>query len=611
MAACAERSDDDEEYAIDGTEHSRDGYGNLVTVKEQREMLEEIEMLDRSMKAIVAERKAKMRAANEAAFSIPHHRYKTADEYTPELSDADRTRLLSRGDLQARAALDPRGLSRLERYKVLGWPAPHVVDRRIRAATRASGCELSTPAELFAKARREGVSLLTPFEVQLIAHGFSVKGTNFEDGDGDGDKPLLVNNPEDPANAIAYVAALKEEGADIWLVGAAAMQTFDAKSRDSIAKNGHLSSPTVQRPGQLQGGSEDRVQRPSAEVSSATSTGLGASTSAESLREPEPVSFSRSAAASIILPHSLPRPEPESDTPESGSSAEPESPKTFLLDKLGSSKISRSKLRDAVEGKTVASPIPDRAEAGRVIQSISDAFMRNMVAYTTEQMDRESFEASFYSIITSLCGFADRFTYSLPPDPNDVPEETLDRLLPPPPRLQLSPNPFGLHMSHDGRSIVRANRFSNELPVSGMQTPPWSAWSTTVPHRLVQPCQVNVSLEAYVAAVREWTEREEQAWNQHRAAQEAAQQKGQQQPEALPFFSTPPFWPMTGLRIRPFNLFYESVLDNEDAKSWPGGKVLYAKTRWEALAEDEKAVYRNQCEDRRRQAWVDSLTIST
>ncbi|CAK7273463.1 hypothetical protein SEPCBS57363_005664 [Sporothrix epigloea] len=560
----AKYDDDGKGYAIDGERHLLGDYGDLAAI-ERRESLEK-DFLENYKKTMIAEREAAIRSAESVAHPIPPK----VHMMVRSLSSADRARLLSRGNVQVKVLVDPSRLTQSQRYDYLRWPRPDIVERRIRAATRPTGSELSTPAELFAKALRKGTSSLTPVEFQLLAHNFSLYGSEFQEQETEADADetwrfSIFESTAMPGNREAHNAVMKEEGIDLHLVASVLGPTLASHRFIDFASLRH-SIPLSWLP---------LEQTPTKPQSQSQPVG-----------QPHPTEL------------------------EVAGSLESSSSQTEC--EVDDSKNGPANSHGAVIEDAEAEVLPGPAEASGVLCSISNALMKSMRAHTSkwEKRDKKSFEVTFHSIITSLCGFADRFTWSLPPNPYNVPEETLNQLIPPPPRLQLSPNPFGLHMSHDGRSIVRANRFSNELPVSGMQTPPWSAWSTTIPHRLVQPCQVNVSVEAYVVAIQEWTEKEEQAWNQHRAAQEAAQQKGQQQPEAPPFFSTPPFWPMTGLRIRPFNLFYESVSDSEAAKSWPGGKVLYAKSSWEALAEDEKAVYKSQCEDRRRQAWVDSLTIS-
>lgn len=247
---------DEIEYAIDGTEHSRDGYGNLVTVEEQREMQEEEEMLSQSIKANIAKQNDKIRDAHPVAFSTPQEVYTAALEDPQSLSAADRALILSRGDLDARALVDPHGLTRAERYQILGWPPPDIVERRIRAATKLTGTELSTPAELFAKAERDGTPSLTPVELHLLGRGFSLDGSGFEtkeDSDGEEDKykdqgPSLFCKFGVPGNREAHVAVVKEEGVNLEIVAMALMQMINADLRILTASFGQPVPPIWQPP---------------------------------------------------------------------------------------------------------------------------------------------------------------------------------------------------------------------------------------------------------------------------------------------------------------------------------------------------------------------------
>ncbi|CAK7237254.1 hypothetical protein SBRCBS47491_009913 [Sporothrix bragantina] len=103
---------------------------------------------------------------------------------------------------------------------------------------------------------------------------------------------------------------------------------------------------------------------------------------------------------------------------------------------------------------------------------------------------------------------------------------------------------------------------------------------------------------------------EEAAWRDHRAAQAAARDAGQEAEESPLFFNTPPSWPLTSPLKHPFNIYYESVQDTDAAKAWPAREIQYAKQKWDAMTEDEQAVYAKLSEDQRRQAWVDSFRSS-
>ena len=63
-------------------------------------MSEDDEIFDRGVKAMIAEREAKFRAANEIACSTTRDSNTTAAEQPLSLSDADRVLFLSRGDWQ-------------------------------------------------------------------------------------------------------------------------------------------------------------------------------------------------------------------------------------------------------------------------------------------------------------------------------------------------------------------------------------------------------------------------------------------------------------------------------------------------------------------------------
>ena len=195
------------------------------------------------------------------AYSIPQEVYTAAAEDPQSLSDADRALILSRGDVPVRALIDPCGLTRAERYNVLGWPPPDVVERRIRAARKPTGTELSTPAELFAKAGRGGMSSLTPVELQLLAHEFSLDGSGFEkdeDSDEEEDKDTdqglsMFDTFALPGNREAYTAAMKEEGVNLRLVATALMQSINTNARSVFASFGHPVPLIWRPPGQSTG----------------------------------------------------------------------------------------------------------------------------------------------------------------------------------------------------------------------------------------------------------------------------------------------------------------------------------------------------------------------
>ncbi|CAK7242543.1 MAG: hypothetical protein STHCBS139747_004038 [Sporothrix thermara] len=507
--AVANDAEDDVEYAIDGTEHSRDGYGNLVTVEEQREMLEEDAMLERSMKAMREEREAHVRAANPVAYSIPQAVYAAAAADPQQLSDTSRRLLLSRGDVYGRALASPQDLTRAERYKILGWPTPDVVEQRIRAATRPSGTELSTPAELFAKAERQGTETLTPVELHLLGHGFRLEGSQFEEDDFSdeeeeqknkkvkGQASSLFDQLGVPGNHEAYDVAAKEEGVNLQIVAAVLMQEAQERQAESF--------------------------------------------------------------------------------------------------------------------------VPGPAEAGGILDSIAERLLYIKNERRAKRMGRDDFDERFNNIVASIRGLSDRFTSSLPPGHQQLTQNyTRHTLLVPPPRHVLGPNPFGLRLSHDGSRVSAVAPYSiidRKLPDWSTQVPPWTVWSTTIPHHMREPIQINIGFDDFIKSVQTWTEKEEQAWRDYRAAREVAREtasqtgtKEEEEKEELPpFFNTPPSWPLGSSAKRPFIIYYESVRDTEDAKAWPNGEIQYAKHKWDLMIEDEQAVYAKLCEERRKQAWVDSI----
>lgn len=136
--------------------------------------------------------------------------------------------LLSRGDVHGRALAKPDSLTRAERYHILGWPSPEIVERRIRKATRQTGKELSTPKELFDKAEREGTSACSRMELGLMLDHFYLEkkavrsktkgaasgikdGLEDEEGD-DGYVRCRIPANSDPGNKEAYNLVFRLEG---------------------------------------------------------------------------------------------------------------------------------------------------------------------------------------------------------------------------------------------------------------------------------------------------------------------------------------------------------------------------------------------------------------
>ncbi|CAK7273461.1 hypothetical protein SEPCBS57363_005663 [Sporothrix epigloea] len=421
----AKHDEDRKGYAIDGEKHLLDDYGDLAAI-EGRESLER-DFLENYKKTMIAEREAAIRSAETVAHPIPPK----VHMMVRCLSSADRARLLSRGNVQMEVLVDPSRLTQSQRYDFLGWPRPDIVERRIRAATRPTGSELSTPAELFAKALRQGTSSLTPVEFQLIAHGFSLHGSEFQEyeTDADADEVRRFSIFESSAvsgNREAHNAVMKEEGIDLHLVASVLGPTLASHRFTDFASLRHSIPLSWLPPGQ---------------------TPTKPQSQSQPMGQPHPTEL------------------------EVAGSLESSSSQTEC--EVDDSKNGPANSHGAVIEDAEAEVLPGPAEASGVLCSISNALMKNMRAHSSkwEKRDKKSFEATFYSIITSLRGLADRFTSSLPPehhsqlsDDDDAPHH----LIPPQPQLRLDPNPFGLRLTHDSRSVVQANDFTDELPVDVM-----------------------------------------------------------------------------------------------------------------------------------------------
>ncbi|CAK7201825.1 hypothetical protein SEUCBS139899_004540 [Sporothrix eucalyptigena] len=501
------------EVGDDGVQYARDEDGNQHTRDEIQEMQETEKIILRSMDETIAKRDAAHRAAHAVAFSIPQSVYDAAAADPEKLSAEDRALILSRGDLEARALVDPHSLTRAERHQILGWPAPEVVEKRIRAATKATGNELSTPKELFAKAEREGVATLTPDELQLIADQFHLRVSdklllfsNEDSGDRPGDPWMLC--PPVPGRGQAMNVVWKLEGLDRKTLVAAMFDNMQAEHN----KRKRSSQPPAPRPVAGPGGPD----------------------------------------------------------------------------------------------------VPGQEEAGRVIDEIADALVNLQRQHVWKKMSTNDFFRSYDSIVASLRGFALRFNANLPPttgsriprQPDPIPNPLL---------LQLGPNPFGIRLSHDGRSTTELNRFrgGDGLPAGSTQAAPWTVWSPIIPHHIDPPSRLSrgtvIHHEEYVAMIQEWTDKEEQAW---RDFQQICEQTGQQQ-EAPLFFNTPPEWPHLSHHKRPFNIYLDEVMNTEEAQDWDKGEINYAKTKWDAMTADEQAVYKTICENERKQAWINSMHKNT
>lgn len=120
----------------------------------------------------------------------------------------------------------------------------------------------------------------------------------------------------------------------------------------------------------------------------------------------------------------------------------------------------------AASGLTGAGSLPGPEETGAVLDEIADALMRMKYdRVVRKESSNKDFFHCYDNVVTSLHGLALRFNSSLPAPPLRAPRQP--SLIPPPPRLHLGPNPFGVRLSHDGRSVHSADRLSkndNDLP---------------------------------------------------------------------------------------------------------------------------------------------------
>jgi hypothetical protein len=106
--------------------------------------------------------------------AIPQALYEKARHQQSQLTDEERHLLLSRGDLVGKALVSPDSLTTHEIHEILNWPPPSVVRADIE---RATGGTLSTPAELYAKAkdaidRGQLEALLSEDEIMLLSRHF-------------------------------------------------------------------------------------------------------------------------------------------------------------------------------------------------------------------------------------------------------------------------------------------------------------------------------------------------------------------------------------------------------------------------------------------------------
>ncbi|KAL2170373.1 hypothetical protein VTG60DRAFT_4959 [Thermothelomyces hinnuleus] len=112
------------------------------------------------------------RAMQAAQGDIPQSLYDEARDYQDQLTEEERQLLLSRGDVLGKALAYPDSLTTEEIHKALRWPPPDVVRANIQ---RATGGTLSTPTELYAKAkdaldRGQFDTIISDDEASLIAN---------------------------------------------------------------------------------------------------------------------------------------------------------------------------------------------------------------------------------------------------------------------------------------------------------------------------------------------------------------------------------------------------------------------------------------------------------
>ncbi|KAK4233231.1 hypothetical protein C8A03DRAFT_39079 [Achaetomium macrosporum] len=118
---------------------------------------------------------ANRRRAIEATYgNLPTILYDKARDHQDQLTEAERQQLLSRGDVIGKALAYPDSLTTDEIHEARGWPPPDIVRANIQ---RATGGRLSTPVELYAKAKDaldhgQFDTVISDDEAFLIAHSF-------------------------------------------------------------------------------------------------------------------------------------------------------------------------------------------------------------------------------------------------------------------------------------------------------------------------------------------------------------------------------------------------------------------------------------------------------
>ncbi|KAK7906552.1 hypothetical protein PG985_016289 [Apiospora marii] len=106
----------------------------------------------------------------EKGLEIPQELYEKAGSRNDELTEDERTLLLSRGDAVGKALAYPKSLTLAEKYEAMGWMK---LDELHAAISKASGGAISQASDLMAKAKAS-VQSLNFDEVMLLAQEFVV-----------------------------------------------------------------------------------------------------------------------------------------------------------------------------------------------------------------------------------------------------------------------------------------------------------------------------------------------------------------------------------------------------------------------------------------------------
>jgi hypothetical protein len=160
---------------------------------------------------------------SDSGFDIPRALYDKARDHQDQLTDAERQRFLSRGDVVAKALGSPDSLTTEEIHQACGWPSPDVVRANIQ---HASGGSLSTPAELFAKVKGalengQFDTAVTGEEACLIAH-------NFRAGE-DWGREWQTESHSIPGYGHALTLLTRRLGSDITIFKACGSRSFEVR----------------------------------------------------------------------------------------------------------------------------------------------------------------------------------------------------------------------------------------------------------------------------------------------------------------------------------------------------------------------------------------------